>query len=166
MLREREASPQREGYTIGQVARLTGVNAKAIRYYEGIGVLPTPPRGENTYRRYSATDVNRLILLRRIRLLGVPLSLAKPLLAGASDARCADVQRQLLALVEKRLHAIDQELAELVALRADVEGYQRRLEACHVSASEAFSACMDMSCIALTSELEGECRDDCGDCFM
>jgi MerR family transcriptional regulator, copper efflux regulator len=84
--------------TIGQLAEHTGVSAKTIRYYESIGLLPQPPRGANSYRRYGAADVNRLQLLRRIRLLGVPLSLAKPLLAGASDAQCTDVQTEALVV--------------------------------------------------------------------
>lgn len=148
--------------TIGQLAERTGVSAKTIRYYESIGLLPRPPRGENSYRRYGAADVNRLHLLRRIRLLGVSLSLAKPLLAGASDARCADVQQELLALVEKRLRAIDQEIAELQALRSGVEGYQRQLEACHVDTSEPFSACMDMRCIAPSGDAEeGDLHHGC-----
>ncbi|HEU5349327.1 MAG TPA: MerR family DNA-binding transcriptional regulator, partial [Ktedonobacterales bacterium] len=79
--------------TIGQIARRTGIPAKTIRFYEEIGLLPRPPRGPNSYRRYSLADINRLLLLRRIRLLGLPLSTAKPLLIGASDARCGDVQR-------------------------------------------------------------------------
>jgi DNA-binding transcriptional MerR regulator len=105
--------PAVESLTIGQLAAYTGVSAKTIRYYESIGLLPRPPRGANRYRRYGAADVNRLYLLRRVRLLGVPLSVAKPLLVGASDARCEEVQRDVLALVEMRLHAIDQEIAEL-----------------------------------------------------
>lgn len=169
----RQAQRKREqsaALTIGQLAQQTGVSAKTIRYYESIGLLPNPPRAANSYRRYGAADVNRVCLLQRIRLLGVPLALAKPLLTGASDAQCADVQRQLLALVERRLHAIDREIAELHALRAEVEGYQRRLEACHVDASEPFSECMDMSCLALARERQGEQTDertdDCATCIV
>jgi DNA-binding transcriptional MerR regulator len=148
-----------ESLTIGQLAEHTGVSAKTIRYYESIGLLPKPPRGVNQYRRYGTADVNRLHLLRRIRLLGVPLSVAKPLLVGASDARCAEVQGELLALVERRLHAIDQEIAELQQLRSDVAGYQSRLAACPVEpveTSQRFSECSDMSCIALPSDQEGD----------
>jgi len=162
----RQPRQQRSTLTIGQLAERTGVSAKTIRYYESIGLLPQPSRGENSYRRYGVADVNRLCLLRRIRLLGLPLLLAKPLLAGASDARCADVQQQLLALVEQRLRAIDQEIGELRVLRADVEGYQCRLEACHIETREAFGACTDMSCIALPSEQEGEETDGCEHCSM
>ncbi len=142
----------KESYTISQVACLTGVNAKAIRYYEDIGLLPRPPRGANRYRRYSMADVNRLNLLRRIRLLGVPLSAAKSLLIGASDARCVDVQQELLTLVHERLIALDQEIAELQLLRSEVESYQQRLFECQPDEHEPFSMCRDMSCIAVSSE--------------
>jgi DNA-binding transcriptional MerR regulator len=101
-------SPDRErheqktnGLTIGRLAALTGVSAKAIRYCEEIGLLPQPPRTANRYRRYGPADVNRVRLLRRIRLLGAPLSLARPLLVGADDARCADVQMDVLSLMRR-----------------------------------------------------------------
>ena len=141
-----------EGFTIGQAAHLTGVNEKAIRYYESIGLLPRPSRGANQYRRYSMGDVNRLKLLRGIRLLGVPLSDAKSLLFGASDARCIDVQQELLTLVNKRLIALDQEIAELQLLRAEVESCQQVLADCHPDEHEPFSMCCDMSCIAVSTE--------------
>jgi DNA-binding transcriptional MerR regulator len=135
--------------TISQVARMTGVKAKTIRYYESIGLLPPPPRGSNQYRRYSMSDVNRLILLRRIRYLGVPLSTVKSLLLGATDARCVDIQYELLQLVKARLGELDREIAELYLLRDEMEQYQQKLEHCHPDESEPFRTCVDMSCIAL-----------------
>ncbi|HEU5438284.1 MAG TPA: MerR family DNA-binding transcriptional regulator [Ktedonobacterales bacterium] len=95
-----ELSPSRpqadtEGLTIGEVARMAALSAKTIRYYEAIGLLPRAARGANRYRRYGLADVNRLILLRRIRLLGVPLDAARSLLAGASEARCVEVRTEL-----------------------------------------------------------------------
>ncbi len=148
--------------TIGQIARRSGVSAKTIRFYEEIGLLPRPPRGPNHYRRYGLADLNRLLLLRRIRLLGLPLSSAKPLLIGASDARCGDVQRQLLSLVEQRLHAIDQEIAELHSLRETVAGYQRALAACPPADDTTFSDCPDMRCIAPSDDtaLKETCDDE------
>ncbi len=47
----------RDGLTIGRLAALTDVSAKAIRYYEEIGLLPRPPRGANRYRRYGPADL-------------------------------------------------------------------------------------------------------------
>ena len=140
-----------DGLTISQLARATGVNAKAIRYYESIGLLPPPLRGTNRYRRYSLADVNRLSLLRSIRYLGVPLAVARPLLIGASDARCVDVQQELLQLVARRVTELDQEIAELRQLQSELELYQQELASYRPVDSEAFSACVDMSCIVVAS---------------
>ncbi len=150
-----------DGLTIGRLTALTGVSAKAIRYYEEIGLLPRPPRGENRYRRYESADVNRVRLLRRLRLLGAPLSLARPLLIGADDARCADVQMEVLSLVGERLRAIDQEIAELGQLRAQIEGYQRSLSACSVDAGMSFRDCVDVSCIIPAMEGDALQMEDC-----
>lgn len=157
----RDASALPDRLTIGQLARLTGMRPKTIRYYEDIGLLRRPAREANGYRRYEAADVNRLLLLRRIRFLGVPLSVARPLLAGASDTRCADVQHELLALTHQRLRALDEEMAELRQLRAMVEGYQRALDACPPDATDQlFGECRDMSCIALPPEVGARREDD------
>jgi DNA-binding transcriptional MerR regulator len=132
------------GLTIGELARLVGISAKAIRHYESIGLLPRPSREANGYRRYGLADVNRLRLLHHLRLLGISLAAAKPLLVDASDARCAGVRRDLLELVDTRLAAIDQEMEELRQFQAEVEDYQRALGACHPDEELVFSQCSDI----------------------
>jgi DNA-binding transcriptional MerR regulator len=141
-----------EHLTIGQLARLTGIAAKNIRYYESIGLLPRPERTTNGYRRYNQADVNRVTLLRRLRLLGVPLADLSLLLTGVSDARCNEVLHDLLPLVARKLAALDQEITDLQHLRVQVEQYQHQLADCHPDEQESFSVCIDMSCLALTCE--------------
>jgi DNA-binding transcriptional MerR regulator len=161
--RRRRHEQAAEELTIGRLATLTGVSAKAIRYYEEIGLLPRPSRGANRYRRYGPADVSRVRLLRRIRLLGAPLSLARPLLVGTDDAGCADVQMEILSLVGQRLRAIDQEIAELGRLRAQIERYQRSLSACSVDDGVAFRDYTDVSCIipdVADDALRQECCDE------
>jgi DNA-binding transcriptional MerR regulator len=143
----RPGVPARAGFTIGQVSQRVGIPAKTIRYYESVGLLPAPPRGANTYRRYSGADVNRLLLLRRIKLLGVPLAAAKELLEGATDTSCGDAQEALLSLVDSRLAALDQQIAELRALRDEVSDYRRALASCRGDERTAFADCTDMRCI-------------------
>lgn len=137
----------RVGFTIGQVSQRTGIPAKTIRYYEDVGLLPPPSRGANAYRRYSGVDINRLLLLRRIKLLGAPLADARRLLEGAADARCVDAQEALLSLVDSRLVALDQQIAELRALRDEVSDYQRALTSCRADETIAFADCPDMRCL-------------------
>lgn len=146
-----------DGLTIGQVSQRTGIPAKTIRYYESIGLLPQPARGENTYRRYGGADVNRLLLLRRIRLLGAPLAGAKNLLEGATDARCVDAQEALLSLVDTRLTALDQQIEELRALHDQVSEYRRELASCRADDVTPFADCSDMRCIGAPPDQDGAC---------
>lgn len=149
--------PER-GLTIGQVSQRSGIPAKTLRYYESVGLLPQPTRQENQYRRYSQADVNRLLLLRRIKLLGAPLSQAKTLLTSVTDASCLDAQEALLTLVDDRLAALDQQIAELLALRQDIHDYRHALESCSTDETTAFSECADMRCIG--APLDGDREDD------
>ena len=150
-------APRDAGFTIGQVSQRTGISAKTIRYYESIGLLPPPSRGENAYRRYSSSDINRLLLLKRIKLLGAPLADAKHLLVGATDARCVDAQEALLSLVDTRLAALDQQIEELRALRDRVSDYRRELASCRADDITAFHDCSDIRCISAPPDQDGPC---------
>ena len=67
--------------TVGQLARASGVPAKTIRYYEQVGVLPAARRSASGYRQYIRNDVDRLVFVRRARILGLPLAQLKALTA-------------------------------------------------------------------------------------
>lgn len=153
--RPRDPSRPGAGFTIGQVSQRAGIPAKTIRYYESTGLLPRPPRGANAYRRYSMADVNRLLLLRRIKLLGAPLADARRLLESATDARCVDAQEALLSLVDSRLAALDQQIEELRAFRGQVSDYRGALAACRADELTAFADCDDMRCAGAPPDQDG-----------
>jgi DNA-binding transcriptional MerR regulator len=73
--------------TIGQLAKATGVASKTIRYYEQIGVLPTPSRSAARYRQYDQSGVQRLRFIRRARSLRVPLREIKTLVTALEEGR-------------------------------------------------------------------------------
>lgn len=59
---------------IEQVATLTGLTKRTLRYYEELGLLDPPTRTEGGYRVYSAADIQRLERIKRLRdLLGFSL---------------------------------------------------------------------------------------------
>jgi len=101
--------------TIGKVAALTGVTADTIRYYERLRLLPRPSRTPAGYRQYSHAVVNRLALVRNAQRFGFSLrEIAGFLRVRDSGGRpCHDVR----AAAERRLHAVDQQIAELLATR-------------------------------------------------
>lgn len=63
-----------EGYGIGEVARLTGLAAGTIRYYERMGLIPPPARTASGYRKYSAESLARVGMLLRAKKLGFTLT--------------------------------------------------------------------------------------------
>ena len=115
--------------TIGQFARRAGLNPKAIRYYEEIGLLPQPPRNEVGYRLYFDEDLPRLRFIQRAKMLGLSLVEIKHLVDYADNGHCDLLQERLLALVEEKLAEVDCRLAELAAFRDDLRRFYDELAA-------------------------------------
>ncbi len=111
--------------SIGELARRTGVKAPTIRYYEQVGLLPSPPRSVGRQRRYATSDVARLDFIRHARKLGFELEAIRELLAMSErpEKSCADADR----IARRHLEEVDRRLAQLVALRAEL---RRMLDEC------------------------------------
>ena len=112
--------------TIGRVAKVTGVAAKTIRYYEDIGVLPAPSRTASGYRQYGEPGVQRVRFIRRARTLGLPLRHLKALTCTLDGGPRAALRPRLLALVRQQLSAVRDQIAELRRLQEELEEILRR----------------------------------------
>jgi MerR family transcriptional regulator, redox-sensitive transcriptional activator SoxR len=77
-----------ESMSIGEVARSAGVRPSAMRYYEGVGLLP-PPERENGRRRYDGEVLrevlDRLAVVRVAQQAGFTISEIRTLLDGFSE---------------------------------------------------------------------------------
>ena len=121
--------------TIGQLAKLTSVPPKTIRYYEEVGVLPPSERSESRYRLYSETDVRRLELIRRARARDMTLPEVRELVEWASSGTCNDFQGRFLEVVRRKLEEVDQKLSSRVvrgtkSSRGKKQGKPLRRELC------------------------------------
>lgn len=113
--------------TIGQVAKATGVAAKTIRYYEQIGVLPSPSRTAAGYRQYDSPGVQRLRFIRRARSLGLPLHDLRALTITVDGRPRPALRPRLLALVREQLSAVQHQIVELQRLQRQLEPVLHRL---------------------------------------
>ncbi len=100
---------------IQELAQLTGVSAKTIRYYESISLLPDPHRAENNYRQYTPDVVERVRFIVTARGLGFNLTDIGEFLT-ARDVGTLPCKR-VLDSFDQRISEINRRIADLLALR-------------------------------------------------
>lgn len=110
--------------TIGRLSTRAAVNIETVRYYERIGLLPSPPRTEGGHRLYGEPHVKRLTFVRRARELGFTLEEIRALLRLADErppscARARSLATKHLADVRGKiadLKRMERVLTQTVAL--------------------------------------------------
>lgn len=112
-------------WSIGDLARRTGVKATTIRWYEGEGLLPAPSRSEGGHRVYGDDHLRRLGFIRHARELGFGMPAIRSLLGLAGRPREACTEAH--ALARAQIAEIDSRLRRLAALRGELE---RMAESC------------------------------------
>lgn len=79
-----------------QIAELAGTTVKAVRHYHETGLLDRPVRMPNGYKQYQAAHLVRLMQIRRLRDLDVPLpriaALLSPDLSADEATRALDTE--------------------------------------------------------------------------
>ena len=111
---------------IGEAAARAGVEASAIRFYEGNGVLPAPERSESGYRLYGEDQVDLIRFVKRARSLEIPLDDIRQIveLRTGGQAPCAVVR----TVIARQAAAIDARIAELEDLRREMTRLQQLAE--------------------------------------
>ena len=107
---------------IGELAEKTGLSLRTIRHYDEVGLLKPSGRTDGGFRLYTPYDLNRLMLIRRMKPLGFPLEEMTDLLrlidtlsgTDSSDAVDPDVRRELDSFIteaDTRRAKLEQQLA-------------------------------------------------------
>ena len=115
---------------IGEAAKASGVNAKLIRHYESIGIVPKASRSEAGYRKYSDTEVNILIFVRRSRSLGFSMKEIKKLVGlwrnkSRSSAEVKALAATHIAELEKKITELEAIAKTLKQLSKNCRGDNR-----------------------------------------
>ncbi|HZU12967.1 MAG TPA: MerR family transcriptional regulator [Chloroflexota bacterium] len=82
-----------ECWTVGELARRTGLTVRALHHYDEIGLLRPAHRSEAGYRLYAPAEVTRLLQIQSLRQLGFSLTDIRALLDRPDMA-----PRQIVAL--------------------------------------------------------------------
>ena len=105
---------------IGQVAALSGLPVKTIRYYADIGLLNSLARTEGGYRQFSSQVLTRLAFIKRCQSLGLSLQEIGDILKiyDQGELPCGDIKQKL----SKKLLEIDHQIEQLTTLRGELSG--------------------------------------------
>ena len=117
-------------FNIGEASARCEVNAKMIRHYESLGLLPKVGRTDSGYRQYTEKDVHALRFIRRGRSLGFSMAEISELLKLWQNKRRAssDVKRIALTHAEdlsRRIEKMESMKRTLERLADCCQGDQR-----------------------------------------
>ena len=101
-------------YSIGDLARRTGLSVKTIRFYADRGIVPPTDRSPAGHRRYGLDAVARLDLVRTLRELGLDLATIRRIVdreislpdVAAAHAEALEAQIRTLRLRRAVLTAV------------------------------------------------------------
>lgn len=124
-------------YSVDRLAKLSGVSARTLRYYDQIGLL-TPRRVSNGYRVYGQEEVDLLQQILFYRELEVPLEEIRGIIRDDGFDAAAALQSHLLALKakEQRIQRLIGSLEKTISVkrgetgmsdREKFEGFKRRM---------------------------------------
>ncbi len=115
--------------TIGELAKIAGLNTQTLRFYEREGILPEARRRyDSGYREYDEDALERLRFIKHAQGCGLKLADIKILLdwENLPDEACPDVQE----LLKKRIGELDAKIREM---RSFTKSLKRLLDACESS---------------------------------
>lgn len=141
------------GWSTREVARLAGTTLRTVRHYHEIGLLAEPERMPNGYKSYRTEHLVRLLEIRRLSRIGLPLSTIATVVqdAGDLDSTLDAVEADLAATIEQ-LQQAQKEIAELrrTPVKTDLPF------AAAVAAQEVELSAADRSLYAVITQVAGD----------
>jgi DNA-binding transcriptional MerR regulator len=100
---------------IGEVAARTELSLRTIRHYEETGLVTPSARSQGGFRLYTEHDVQRLMVIRRMKPLGFTLDQMRDLLDATDRLDNGDCDPEERVTLLARLHHYQQAATEQVA---------------------------------------------------
>ena len=113
-------------YSRGTLAKLSGVNSETIRYYEKIKLMPEPPRTDGGHRIYDNEYLKRLSFIRRTRELGFTLKEVRDLLqlVDGDNYTCGEIRDRTVT----HLNDVSQKIRDLQKMHRTLKSMASKCE--------------------------------------
>jgi DNA-binding transcriptional MerR regulator len=135
-----------EFYKIDEVAKVSGLTKRTIRYYEEIGLLPAPQRSEGGMRLYTSSHIEILNKLIRAKdALGFSLQELQLYMSTSdlleekrqhyrqlTDTLSEDRRKEMLLdmddMLVKQLSLIEAKMKNIMAIKSEFEELRERIQ--------------------------------------
>ncbi len=99
--------------TVGELARRTGMSAKAIRQFEGLGLIYSAGRSDSNYRLFDESAIWCVQAIGTLRSLGLTIKEIQQLASVYLDRPGESVGPRLAALLDRAEQRIERRREEL-----------------------------------------------------
>ena len=110
--------------TVGELARRTGLSIKAIRRYEGSGLIYSAGRSEGNYRLFDESALWCAQVISTLRTLGLTIKEINRLGRDYLSRPDEPVGPRAAALLDRAERRIDDRIAELEAVRGRIRDFR------------------------------------------
>jgi DNA-binding transcriptional MerR regulator len=97
--------------TVAEAAREAGVTAHTLRYYDRAGLLARVERNGAGHRRFTAEDVDWVVMVTRLRATGMPIRAIRQYAELVREGEGNEAER--LALLEAHRERVLEQLADI-----------------------------------------------------
>ncbi len=109
---------------IGEVAERTGLSFRTLRHYDEVGLLSPSARSDGGFRLYTEDDVDKLLVIRRMKPLGYSLEEMLTVMRTIEGAADAEPLEPMIAEARERRERLSRHLEmadEFIALLSERE---------------------------------------------
>jgi DNA-binding transcriptional MerR regulator len=112
---------------IGEVAERTSLSLRTLRHYEDMGLVEPSGRTDGGFRLYTEKDVERLLIIRRMKPLGYSLDEMRDLLTLVDELAAAPQDVALRSQLEDIREGVDLRRQKLAVQLAMADEFVREL---------------------------------------
>lgn len=98
-------------YSIGEVAKMTGITVSTLRYYDKEGLFPEMERTNGGIREFTDKEISALRIIECLKMTDMPIKDIRQFMDWCHQGDCTLEQRQ--AMFHERLEIMNQKMAEL-----------------------------------------------------
>jgi MerR family copper efflux transcriptional regulator len=125
--------------TVGELALRTGMSAKAIRQFEGLGLIYNAGRSEANYRLFGESAIWCIQVIGNLRSLGLTIKEIQQLAAVYLDRPGEPIGPRLAELLDRTEERIEQRRAELDLIQHRIRSFRAANRAALAGRSDLMS---------------------------